>query len=83
MNRNIGLLRAISAPALFPSSSYCMGGFGPVRGSHNGQLFWRGASVPRSISAVIQLGQIRDARMHCAKKQNVDPQSQDCFSILL
>jgi len=47
MNRNIGLLRAISTRAPFPGSSYCIGGFGPVRGGHNGQLFWRGTEAPR------------------------------------
>ena len=63
--RNLDLLPATSAPILFPSSSYCIGGFWPVHGGHNsgfflhppvvsfgGFSFWRGPSVPRFSTAL-------------------------------
>jgi hypothetical protein len=37
--RNLDLLPATSTPILFPSSSYCIGGFWPVHGGHNGGFF--------------------------------------------
>jgi len=37
--RNLDLPLAIATPSLH-SSSYCIGGFWPVHGGHNGGLFW-------------------------------------------
>ena len=45
--RNLDLPLAIGAPHLIPSPSYCIGGFWPVHGGHNGGLFLASAGAAR------------------------------------
>jgi hypothetical protein len=47
INRSIDLLPAMSAPALFPGSSYCIGGFWPVHGGHNGSFSPASVGLPQ------------------------------------
>ena len=68
--RNLDLPLAIGDPPPRPSSSYCIGGFWPVHGGHNGRLFLSSADAP----AAFLIGQrFSDRRGHGFLRTRTSP----------